>query len=220
MPQGYRRIKTCKKLALDESEPTRCFVPSSLSSLSWPVKDTSGLLAAGAAAAAAAAAASSFLACCQICTRKESPAHPAFMAFIAFMASPACCCRLWGNFAQKTPTQRHQIQLLLTLACPINACRILHLHLHLPKQQPAEASRTPTCLHRLHCLHGSHGDGCGKRAGARRGVRDPRSGCSKVAHVAQQPRNLQQTTSCTTRTGPRKRHGAYLSARRDRSHKR
>ena len=120
----------------------------------------------------------------QICTRKESPAHPAFMAFIAFMASQACCCRLWGNFAQKTPTERHQVQLLLTFACPINACRILHLHLHLPKQQPAEASHTPPCLHRLHCLHGSHDDRCGKRAGARRGVRDLRSGCSNRVNVA------------------------------------
>ena len=68
------------------------------------------------------------------------------------------------------------------------------------------------CLHRLHCLHGSHDDRCGKRAGARRGVRDPRSGCSNRVNVAPQSRSrlpltgpildtqhVRQTTSCTPR---------------------
>ena len=143
-----------------------------------------------------------------------------------------------GRFSQKTPTERNQIQLLLSFAYPLNACKILHLHLrlHPPKQKASqpEARSTLTCLHRLHCLHGSHDDRCGKRAGARRGVRDPRSGCSNRVNVAPQSRSrlpltgpildtqhVRQTTSSTT-------HGPcllltfahYASARRDRSHKR
>ena len=50
--------------------------------------------------------------------------------------------------------------------------KILHLPLHLfhNSSQP-EARSTPTCLHRLHCLHGSHDDRCGKRAGAKTSAR-------------------------------------------------
>ena len=81
-----------------------------------------------------------------------------------------------------------------------------------PRKRGPNGRSTPTCLHRLHCLHGSHDGRCRKRAGARRGVRDPRSGCSNRVNVAPQSRSrlpltgpildtqhVRQTTSCTPR---------------------
>ena len=134
------------------------------------------------------------------------------------MASQACSMLLsaLGRVAHTTPTERHQIQLLLRFACPISACKILHLHLHLPKQQASqpEARSTPTCLHRLHCLHGSHDDRCGKRAGAKtsaRGIVEVAAATeAMLLHSLQagyhsHARSLtlrcaaQQTTSCTPR---------------------
>ena len=175
---------------LNISEPTQCFVPSSPSWPSWPVKDASG---SHAASAATDGSFFQFLSASrQICT-ESIPGTSCLHGFHRLHGLASMLLSATGRFSQKTPTERNQIQLLLSFAYPISACKILHLHLrlHLPKQKASqpEARSTPTCLHRLHCLHGSHDDRCGKRAEARRGVRDPRSGCSDRVNVAPQSRS-------------------------------
>ena len=162
-------------IARDESDPTWCLVPSSLS---WPVTRCFRL------------------ACCW-----------------------SCDCYQWHflrHLDTAAPRKRHMHILPSWLSSPSwphkHAACWIPLLKNFPRKRGPNGRSTPTCLHRLHCLHGSHDDRCGKRAGARRGVRDPRSGCSNRVNVAPQSRSrlpltgpildtqhVRQTTSCTPR---------------------
>ena len=120
------------------------------------------------------------------------------------------------HLARSAPRKRHMHILPSWLSSPSwphkHAACWIPLLKNFPRKRGPNGRSTPMCLHRLHCLHGSHDDRCGKRAGARRGVRDPRSGCSNRVNVAPQSRSrlpltgpildtqhVRQTTSCTPR---------------------